>query len=218
MHGSVSAAGSFAARPKPSRPGVEVTTMAIVIREIGPDEYARYAEIDPSYEVTSVLRVVPKDGGLAGLEFVEEAVETPYRKGGDTPDDSPSFWPPKTENGEFVAFLAEEDSFAVGGAAVVLNPSGAFLLERRSSLAGLWDIRVHPRYRHRGIGSTLLLHAAGWAGRRGCSQLRVECQNVNVTACRFYAKHCALGGIERYGYAAFPDVAHETMLLWYRDL
>ena len=44
------------------------------------------------------------------------------------------------------------------------------------------------------------------------------CQNVNVAACRFYAKHCILGGVERYGYAACPEVAHEAMLLWYRGL
>ena len=71
---------------------------------------------------------------------------------------------------------------------------------------------TYPRY------AEIDPNAADWAKKRGCVQLRVECQNVNVAACRFYAKHCTLGGIERYGYATCADVAHEAMLLWYRDL
>ncbi len=192
--------------------------MQPMIREIGPDLYRRYAEIDPSYEVTSVLKVVPRDRGLGGFQFIEEEVAQPYPKGADSPEDSPASWPPRQEPGEFTAFLAMDGDLALGGAAVIINPTGAFLFERRDSLAGLWDIRVRPDCRRTGIGSQLLLHAAAWAKQRECTQLRVECQNVNVAACRFYAKHCILGGIERYGYAACPDVAHEVMLLWYLDL
>ncbi len=192
--------------------------MAISVHKINRGMYPQYAKIDPSYEVTSVLKVIPADRGLSGLQFVEEPVAQPYDKGADSPEDSPSTWPPRQELGEFVAFLAMEDSLPVGGAAVVVNPSSAFLLERRETLAGLWDIRVCPKLRGGGVGSQILLHAAKWAKQRGCTQLRIECQNVNVAACRFYSKHCTLGGIERYGYAACPDVAHETMLLWYRVL
>jgi len=192
--------------------------MAVSVHEIGRDMYPQYAEVDPSYEVTSVLKVVPNDNGLGGLQFVEEAVTRPYRKGVDSPEDSPSTWPPRHEPGQFLAFLAMEGAVPVGGAAVIVNPAGAFLFERRDALAGLWDIRVRPEHRRRGIGARLLVHAADWAKTQGCEQLRIECQNVNVAACRFYAAYCTLGGVERYGYAACPDVAHEVMLLWYRDL
>ena len=192
--------------------------MSLTIREIGPDSYARYAEIDPSYEVASVLNVVPVDRGLGGFQFILEEVEQPYRKGADGAEDSPLSWPPRHEPGEFAALLAMDGHLALGGAAVVINPAGAFLFERRDTLAGLWDLRVRPDSRRTGVGSQLLLHAADWAKMKGCTQLRVECQNVNVAACRFYAKYCVLGGVERYGYAACPDVAHEAMLLWYRDL
>jgi len=192
--------------------------MAPTIREIGPDLYHRYAEIDPSREVTSVFRVVPIDEGLGGFQFIEEKVAQPFLKGADGPEDSPLSWPPRDAPGAFAVFLATDGDLAVGGAAVIANPTGAFLFERRETLAGLWDIRVRPDHRRTGVGSQLLLHAAGWAKKKGCTQLRVECQNVNVAACRFYAKHCILGGVERYGYAACPEVAHEAMLLWYRDL
>ena len=49
--------------------------------------------------------------------------------------------------------------------------------------------------------------------------MKIETQNVNVPACRFYAQQgCHLGAILRYGYAGCPEVAHEAMLLWYLDL
>ena len=47
----------------------------------------------------------------------------------------------------------------------------------------------------------------------------IETQNINVNACRFYAKQgCKLGGINRYGYGDHPQVKHEVMLIWYLDL
>ena len=78
------------------------------IREIGPDLYHRYAEIDPSYEVASVLKVVPKDKGLGGLQFLREEVAQPYLKRDDAPEDSPLSWPPRQEPGAFAAFLATD--------------------------------------------------------------------------------------------------------------
>ena len=75
--------------------------MPPTIREIGPDLYPRYAEIDPSCEVKSVLKVVPKDRGLGGFEFLEEDVAQPYPKGADCPEDSPVSWPPRQEPGAF---------------------------------------------------------------------------------------------------------------------
>jgi hypothetical protein len=44
----------------------------------------------------------------------------------------------------------------------------------------------------------------------------VETQNINVPACRFYARmRCTLGAIHRY---AYPDLPGEAQLLWYRTL
>ena len=197
---------------------MEFDAVEPIVREIGPAKFDRYAKIDPSYVVASSLDVVPMDRGIAGFRFVEQEVDPAYTKGADSPDDSPTSWPPRNESGQFAVFLATDNDTAVGGAAVIKNPQGAFLLERRSELAGLWDIRVCPDYRRTGIGTRLLLQASDWAKQHGCSQLRVESQNVNVAGCRFYAKHCILGGVERHGYAACPDVAHEAMLLWYREL
>jgi GNAT superfamily N-acetyltransferase len=93
------------------------------------------------------------------------------------------------------------------------------MLENRSDLAVLWDLRVQPEQRRKGIGRRLFQQAAEWARVQGCTQLKIETQNVNVPACRFYARQgCHLGAVLRYGYSGCPDVAHETMLLWYLDL
>jgi GNAT superfamily N-acetyltransferase len=89
------------------------------------------------------------------------------------------------------------------------------MLEGRGDLAVLWDIRVRPERRGQGIGPALLRGAADWARQRGCTQLKIETQNVNAPACRFYASQgCELGVIHRHAYAGQPHVAHETMLIW----
>jgi GNAT superfamily N-acetyltransferase len=75
---------------------------------------------------------------------------------------------------------------------------------------------VHPDYRSQGVGSRLFEHAVQWAQEKNCRQLLVETQNVNVPACRFYARQgCVLGAINRYAYG---DALDEVQLLWYRDL
>ena len=70
-----------------------------------------------------------------------------------------------------------------------------------------------------GIGAALFARAANWARQRGCTQLKIETQNINVPACRFYAAQgCELGVIHRHAYAGHPQMADETMLIWYLRL
>ena len=52
-------------------------------------------------------------------------------------------------------------------------------------------------------------------GRRG-GRLKVETQNINVPACRFYeAQGCILRAIDR---CAYPQLPNEVRMLWYKDL
>ena len=89
----------------------------------------------------------------------------------------------------------------VGGAFVAFNTIGVQMLEDRSDLAVLWDLRVSPEMRRRGVGSALFAAAEQWARDRGCRQLKVETQNINVAACKFYASRgCELGAIHRFAY------------------
>jgi GNAT superfamily N-acetyltransferase len=196
--------------------------MAVKIREIGVDQLPRYAQIPIRFRVDSILRVERIDGGLGGLRLVEKKVDRPYVKDYDaqgSEEERPVHWAKRFDVRKWGFFLAVEGGHAVGGATVAVDSPDVRMLENRPDLAVLWDIRVHPDERGRGVGSQLFQYAAGWARGRGCRQLKVETQNVNVVACRFYARQgCELGAIHRYGYAGCPEVAHEAMLLWYLRL
>jgi GNAT superfamily N-acetyltransferase len=90
------------------------------------------------------------------------------------------------------------------------------MLEGRRDIAAVWDIRVHPDRRGCGIGSMLFEAATEWAKKRECRILKVETQNINVPACRFYAaRGCVLGSLDCFAYAELP---HEVQLMWYKTL
>jgi ribosomal protein S18 acetylase RimI-like enzyme len=189
------------------------------IYEVGPDRLAEYARIPIAFEVATEFRVETED---LGFRLVEAPVARPYVKdcdAADKPDGRVLSWPRlfKVQNWGF--FIVRESGQDLGAAAVAVHTPAVHLLEDRADLAVLWDIRVRPERRRQGVGGELFRYAAAWARKRGCRQLKVETQNTNVPACRFYAAQgCSLGGINRFGYAASPAVAHEVMLLWYLDL
>jgi hypothetical protein len=175
--------------------------MLIEIREVEADQLAVYAEIPISFTVESVFHVEVVDQGLGGFKLVEEEVETPYLKDFDSAGDGdtrPERWPKRFDVSNWAFFIAYEGDRPVGGATVAFDTPGVNMLEGRNDL---------------------FQHAAAWARERSCRQLKVETSNVDVPACRFYAKQgCVLGTIHRFGYANCLDVAHETMLLWYLEL
>ena len=193
--------------------------MTVQIREIGVDALPEYARIPIAFQARSVFRVDLIDGGLGGIHLREERV-APYIKDYDAHEDSgPRRWPQRYDMRNWAIFLAVQGDRGVGAATVAFNTPGLKVLAGRSDVGALWDIRVHPDFRRRGIGTRLFHQAADWLGERGCQQMKVETQNINVPACRFYAKRgCQLGEINRYGYAGHPEVRHEVMLIWYLDL
>jgi GNAT superfamily N-acetyltransferase len=190
------------------------------IREVGVEGLPEYAQIPIAFEVRSMLRAVLMEVGLGGIRLREEVVAEPYVKDYDDADEGfPEDWPRQFDVSNWGILIAKEDGRSLGGAVVAQNTAGVNMLEGRSHLAVLWDIRVRPEARCQGIGAQLFQYVARWARERGCRQLKVETQNVNVPACRFYARQgCELGAIHRFGYAGHPKVGHEVMLLWYLDL
>jgi len=191
----------------------------IEIREVGPDRLAEYARIPIAFEVLTIYQVESLD---LGFRLVEEPVAGPYVKDYDAVDDADGrvlSWPKHFDVSKWGFFIAREGGGDVGAATVAVQTPAVYMLEGRTDLAVLWDIRVRPDRRRHGVGTALFRYAAEWSLKRGCRQLKVETQNTNVPACSCYARRgCVLGGINRFGYAACPAVAHETMLLWYLDL
>jgi GNAT superfamily N-acetyltransferase len=194
--------------------------LGLVIEEIGPDRLCEYAEIPIAFEVKSILKVELIDGGLGGIRLKEERIEPAYVKDYDSYEDGgPEHWPRTFNLDNFGFFLGLDGERLVGAAAVAYNTPDIHMLAGRRDLAVLWDIRVRPGARRRGIGTALFACAADWARKKGCRQLKIETQNVNVPACRFYASQGSrLGEVNRYGYVRYPAVAHEVMLIWYLDL
>ncbi len=189
------------------------------IEGIGAQRLSEYARIPIAFTVTSIFDVESIDKGLSGMRLQEKQIAAPYTKDYDSYDGGPERWPQRFDVSNWAFFLACIQNRPVGGAAVAFHTPGVNMLVGRKDLAVLWDLRVHPDYRRSGIGTQLFKYAVGWARGKGCTQLKIETQNVNVPACRFYVKQgCHLGEINRYGYAGHPQVAHEIMLIWYLNL
>jgi len=190
-----------------------------VICSISSADLARYTTVPIDFRVDSVLRIESVASGLGGLRIVNEPVAEPYTKNYDALEDgSPLAWPLQFDISNWGLFLALDGPTLIGAAAVAWNTDGVHMLEGRGDLAVLWDIRIAHAWRRRGVGRQLFLHAAGWAREKGCRRLKIETQNINVNACRFYARMgCELGAIQKYAYLA-PGLEDEVMLLWYYSL
>jgi GNAT superfamily N-acetyltransferase len=176
-----------------------------------------YADISIAFEVSRVLDVKAQDSGLGGLVLSERSPDVPYVKDYDAiKGEGPAQWARRFDVSSWGLFAARLEGRRVGGAAVAFNSSGLLMLEGRTDMAVLWDIRVSPEARGQGVGSALFRAVEAWARARGCRQLKVETQNINVPACRFYARQgCELGAIHRF---AYPELPGEIQLLWYKDL
>ena len=178
---------------------------------------AELALIPIAFEVESVFDVSERDGGLGGLVLSERRLDAPYVKDYDTFEgESPTQWARRFDVSKWGLLGAHSNGARVGGAVVAFDTEGVNMLEGRSDLAVLWDIRVSPESRGRGVGAALFGAVEAWAAARGCRQLKIETQNINVPACRFYARQgCVLGAINRFAYRELPD---EVQLLWYKTI
>lgn len=178
---------------------------------------AQYATIPIAFEVTEVFDVASSAERADAYVLTAGGVPTPYMKDYDAlPGEGPLNWARSFDISGWGIFLGHLDGRLVGAAAVAYGTAGVEMLEGRSDLAVLWDIRVAPAFRRRAVGAALFNAAEAWAVSKGCRQLKMETQNTNVPACRFYARHgCVLRTVTVGVYRAFPD---EVQLLWYKDL
>lgn len=191
--------------------------MTVGIREESIGHLDQLAAISTAFLVERVLNVSLVDGGLGGVVLSEVLVEEPWIKDYDAiKGEGPARWAERFDVTNWGLIVAHDSELRVGAAVVAFDTAGVNMLEGRLDLAVLWDIRVRPEVRSAGIGARLFSAAETWARDRGRRTLKVETQNINVPACKFYRRMgCMLGAIDRFAYADLPD---EVQLIWFKQL
>ncbi len=189
------------------------------ILSITSKELPKYAKIPMTFEVSSRLEARLVDDGLGGIQFREAQVK-PYTKNYDEIDgNKPTDWPKRFDISNWDLLLAHDGQISVAGVAVAYNISGTNEYGRLNNPAILWDLRVRPDYRSSGLGTQLFRKAVKIARGKNYKRLKVETQNTNVAACKFYVKQgCQLGEIHRFRYTGNLETEKEIMLAWYLDL
>jgi GNAT superfamily N-acetyltransferase len=188
--------------------------MVVDIRQETFVALGEYASIRSTYEVCEILAPTTPECGMGGIGLTVLGVATPYLKDYDADSRcSPRQWSQRFDVTSWGIWIARDAGQCVGGAVVALNTPE---LESRDDTAVLWDLRTAPEKRRRGVATGLFCAAEVWARSMGARWLKVETQNVNVPACRFYVQRgCALGAVHRFAYPSLPD---EVQLLWYKRL
>ena len=191
--------------------------MNTIIIEETPGVLPEYEKISIAFSVETFLRVEAIENGLGGVKFTEEKVSKPFVKDYDAIEGNEiSRIGERFDLSNWGILSALDDGKRIGGAIIAWNTAEVLLLEGRGDLACLWDLRVAPDYRGKGVGKMLFEESIEWARRRNCGLFKVETQNTNVPACRFYERQkCELGAMNRF---AYPESMNETQLVWYRKI
>ena len=189
----------------------------ITIRKIDTNYFDLYDSVPMNVDVCSEYRIKRIDNGLGGMIFEEVSV-TPYIK-------DLSVYERATEyEKEFDItywkfYMAFDGDQPIGAVTVAARTDKLHMLAGREDACVLWDIRVADGYKHQGIGQRMLDMAIAEAKADGYVQMIIECQNINVPACKFYHKQGAvLSKMDMYAYYDEPDCRSEVQFLWYLDL
>lgn len=189
----------------------------ITYQAVGRDYFERYDQIPMTFTVKSILDIERVNNGLGGYRLVEKAVNEYVKDLGQyevmTGIDK------RFDIRNWAFYMAFLDDMPIGAMTVLYQCPEIIMLNGRDDISLLWDIRVDPEYQKRGVGSTLLNIAQKWSKEKGVRQLKIECQNNNVAACKFYHQQGAyLGAIDEYAYCGHDEVEHEAQLIWYIDI
>lgn len=171
----------------------------------------KYGNIPFKYTTNTILDLAKIDNGLGGILLTPRNIH--YEKDF---ENGVNRWKKKFDLTNWKIFGAYDDQNLIAGCVVATKTDNVNMLEGRDDLAVLWEIRVSEEYKHQGIGQHLFDMAKKFAIENNFKQLKIECQNTNYNAVRFYHKQGAvLSAINEYAYPDYPD---EVQLLWYLDL
>lgn len=185
----------------------------IEYKEISIDKLEEYGNIPFYYDTNQKYELKKIKNGLGGI-LLELVDVSEYHKDFGTRTER---WKELFDLSNWKFYAAyNANNEMVAGCTLATKTSNCNMLEGRNDLAVLWDIRVSDKYKHQGIGQHLFDIAKEYAREQGFKQLKVECQNTNPNAVRFYHKQgMRLCAINEY---AYPDCTNEVQLLWYLDL
>lgn len=187
------------------------------IKEMDKTCFALYDQVSQNVNVSSEFRVTRIDNGLGGFVF-EEVPVTPYVKDLSKYEIA-SEYEKMFDISNWRFYMAFDGDIPVGAMTVAGTTEGMDMLGGRTDACVLWDIRVADEYKHKGIGQRMLDLGIAAAKDDGYRVMIIECQNNNVTACRFYRKQGALlSKIDMNAYDSEPEVADEVQFVWHLDL
>jgi ribosomal protein S18 acetylase RimI-like enzyme len=104
------------------------------------------------------------------------------------------------------------DGVRVGGAVVILDAHDVMQLGGEPELALLWDLRVAPAARRRGVARALLAEVEAIARAAAVRGVVAETQDVNIPACQLYAGAGYV--VSAVDANAYPDLPGETRVMW----
>jgi len=154
---------------------------ALEIREESQVRFAAHGETPIGFWVRSKVDLAALTAGR-----IAEIPCEPFFKDYDVfEDDRPANLPTRFDVHDWVLLAAYLKGRRIGG--VILAQGASYPSnEGREDLATIVDIRVHPDARGKGVGSSLIRKVLDWAARNQVREIRMETQDVNVAACRFY--------------------------------
>ncbi len=189
--------------------------MRYIVEEINEDKLYDYSQIPMLVNVSSIYELDKINHGLGGI-LLKETKVNPYVKDLGKEED-PLSWTKDFDTKNWAFFIVYDKSVTIAGATLVYQTKEVKMLDNRDDLCVLWDIRVHPQYKKKGIGKALFRTCVEWAKSRECCQIKIESQNNNVPACQFYVQNgCELGEINEYAY--YGEYDDEVRLIWYKNL
>ena len=182
--------------------------VAIETRDEPLSKLRRHVSIPNSFETHCVFDVHKVAGEL---ELTERQLERVYRKDYDSIED-PMRWPTRFNVSNWRIISAFAGRTRIGGLIAAYDSAGVDMFEGRHDLLVLWDLRVSPGARRKGVATALFDAAEAWGRSKNCLEIKVETQNTNVVACRFYARQgCRLTEANYDAYSGLPD---EVQLIW----
>lgn len=187
--------------------------MRIAVHEQTMAAMQAYARVSTAFRVERRLVLSADPSAPSGVSLSEDAVVAPFVKDYDVlPGNHPTEWARRLDTARWRVFAAFVGDAQVGGAILILPKDHAGV----QTVAELWDLRVSPAWRRRGVARALWSTVEAAALAAGARALKIETQQINVAACRLYeAQGCVLDRVDAEAYPGLPD---EVALHWHKAL